>query len=49
VNDAFDRGSPAGKDTMSVVVRGGDALTVTATMKGKAVKLLASLEQAKKK
>jgi hypothetical protein len=41
VRDAFGDGSPAGKDTLSVTLTGGDKLTLKGTLKGKAVRFIA--------
>lgn len=49
LRDAFGNDSPAGRDTLSVVVTGGDALTVKGKLKGKGVRLLTGLEQFKTK
>jgi hypothetical protein len=47
LKEAFGDGSPAGKDTVSLTVTGGDQFTVKAKVKGKAVKLLFALDQFK--
>jgi hypothetical protein len=49
LKDTFGTDSPAGRDTLSVTVTGGDALVVKGKMKGKGVRLLTGLEQFKTK
>jgi len=49
LKDAFGDGSPAGKDTLSITVTGGDQLTVKGKLKGKGIRLLATLDQFKAK
>jgi len=49
LKDAFGAGSPAGKDTLSILITGGDQLTVKGKIKGKGIRLLTSLEQFKVK
>lgn len=48
VKEAFGDESPEGKDTLSVNVKGGETLNVKATMKGKAVRLIALINDKKK-
>jgi hypothetical protein len=48
VNEAFDRKSPQGLDTALLTVTGGEKLTVSLSVKGKAVKLFAALDKARK-
>jgi len=38
--ETFGEGSPVGKDTISITITGGNALTIQGKMKGKAVQLL---------
>lgn len=40
LKETFGEGAPAGKDTITVVVTGGESLTLRAKMKGKVVSLL---------
>jgi hypothetical protein len=47
LKDTFGDGEPAGKDTVTITVTGGEKLTATAKAKGKAVQLLLSLQQFK--
>jgi hypothetical protein len=49
LKDAFGDGSPAGKDTISISVEGGDKLTAKVKMKGKAIRLFAGLDLLKGK
>lgn len=49
LKDAFGDGPTAGKDTLSVTVAGGDKLSVKVKLKGKAFRLLTTLEQFKVK
>ena len=49
MKDAFGDGPPAGKDTLAFSVEGGDKLSVKFKVKGKAFRLLATLEQFKVK
>lgn len=48
-DEVFDSTSSPGKDTMRLSLDGGDRLSLKLTMKGKAVKFLALLDQRKKK
>jgi hypothetical protein len=45
LKDAFGEGGPAGKDTVTVNIAGGDQLVAKAKVKGKGVKLLIDLYQ----
>jgi len=47
VRDAFGDAGPTGKDTLTVTVTGGEQLTAKAKLKGKAARLVLSLEQFK--
>jgi hypothetical protein len=49
LKDAFGNESPAGKDTMTVSVTGGDQLTARAKVKGKGVRLLVGADLLKQK
>ncbi|MBX9624624.1 MAG: hypothetical protein K2X82_12520 [Gemmataceae bacterium] len=49
VKDAFGDANPAGKDTVIVTVEGGKQLTVKAKVKGKGVRLGASVSELKNK
>lgn len=49
INEAFGNQGPERKDTFKLSVDGGDALTVRATLKGTAVRLLVLIDEAKKK
>ena len=49
INEAFGSGGTSGKDTFKLTVDGGETLTVRATLKGAAVKLLVLIDEAKKK
>ena len=49
MKDAFGDGSPAGKDTMTFAVEGGEKLSIKFKLKGKALRLLTTLEQFKVK
>jgi hypothetical protein len=47
MKDAFPDGNPTGKDTLSISVTGGNALTVKGKLKGKGIRLLTALDQFK--
>ena len=49
LKDAFGDGPTAGKDTVTVAVEGGDKLRIKVKMKGKALRLLTTLDQFKVK
>ncbi|MDB5310386.1 MAG: hypothetical protein JWO38_4588 [Gemmataceae bacterium] len=49
IKDAFGGESPAGKDTLSVTVEGGNQLTARVKMKGKALRLATMLNEFKAK
>jgi hypothetical protein len=49
IKDAFGNDPPAGKDTINVSVTGGDRLTARLKVKGKALRLATTLEQARHK
>ena len=49
ITDVFGKTGPSGKDTLTLSIDGGDALTMRVSMKGKAMKLAVMIDQEKKK
>jgi hypothetical protein len=47
IKDAFGDAGPTGKDTLTITLTGGEQLTAKAKLKGKAARLVLSLEQFK--